>query len=72
MRYRYLATSIEGVVQLIAASYLRHGYYWYMTGRIPSTKSAATIDEKLIKKYKMPVATGKLNAWAELTVIFYA
>ena len=56
MRYRYLATSIEGVVQLIAASYLRHGYYWYMTGRIPSTKSAATIDEKLIKKYQIGIS----------------
>jgi len=56
MPYRYLATSIEGVVQLIAASYLRHGYYWYMTGRIPSTKSAANIDEKLIRKYQIAIS----------------
>ena len=56
MAHRYLADSIEGVVQLLAASYLRHGYYWYMTGSIPKEKSAASVDQKLIRKYDIDVS----------------
>lgn len=55
MKYRYLADSEAGVVQLIAASYLRHGYYWYVTGRIPTGKPAEKIDTKLIEKYQLAV-----------------
>jgi len=49
--YRCEAASIEAAVQLIAASYLRHGYYWYVTGSIPAGKSPAKVDQKLIAKY---------------------
>jgi hypothetical protein len=55
MKYRCEATSAEAVVQLIAASYLRHGYYWYVTGHIPERKSPATVDRKLIGKYGIDV-----------------
>lgn len=55
MRYRYEVASPEAVVQLIAASYLRHGYYWYVTGRIPEGKDPRTIDQKLIAKYGIDV-----------------
>ncbi|MEO8269865.1 MAG: hypothetical protein ABI557_09095 [Aureliella sp.] len=51
MKYRCEATSIEAAVQLIAASYLRHGYYWYVTGSIPKGKPAEQVDHKLIAKY---------------------
>lgn len=56
MKYRYQAASTEGVVQLIAASYLRHGYYWYVTGSIPSSKDAETVDRKLIVKYGLDIS----------------
>lgn len=56
MKHRYIAASVEGVVQLIAASYLRHGYYWYVTGQIPPHKSATIVDEKLIEKYQINVS----------------
>lgn len=56
MKYRYEATTIEGAVQLIAASYLRHGYYWYVTGRIPPEKDAKSIDRKLIDKYDIDLS----------------
>ena len=55
MKYRCEATSAEAIVQLIAASYLRHGYYWYVTGHIPERKSPATVDRKLIDKYGIDV-----------------
>ncbi len=51
MKYRCEATSIEAAVQLIAASYLRHGYYWYVTGSIPKEKPPNKVDRKLIAKY---------------------
>ena len=42
MAYRCKAATPESVVQLIAASYLRHGYYWYVTGTIPDGKDPST------------------------------
>lgn len=56
MQYRCEATSIEGFVQQIACSYLRHGYWWYVTGIIPKHKDPQTIDEKLIDKYDIAVS----------------
>ena len=51
MPYRYVATSPEGLVQQVAVSYLRHGYWWYVTGRIPVSKPPELIDQKLLDKY---------------------
>lgn len=55
MSYKYEAASPEAVVQLIAASYLRHGYYWYVTGKVPEGKDPRTVDQKLIAKYDIDV-----------------
>lgn len=56
MKYRYQAQSPEAVVQLIAANYLRHGYYWYVTGSIPERKDPLEVDRKLIEKYGIEVS----------------
>ena len=56
MAYRCEAQSPEAVVQLIAASYLRHGFYWYVTGSIPAGKDPTLIDRKLITKYGIDVS----------------
>jgi hypothetical protein len=56
MAYLCEAQSPEAVVQLIAASYLRHGFYWYVTGSIPAGKDPAAIDRKLIAKYGINVS----------------
>ena len=56
MAYRCEAQSPEAVVQLIAASYLRHSFYWYVTGSIPAGKDPAVIDRKLIAKYGIDVS----------------
>ncbi len=56
MAYLYRAASMEGAIQLIAASYLRHGFYWFVTGRIPEGKAAESIDSKLIEKYQIDVS----------------
>ncbi len=56
MAYRFEAATPESVVQLIAASYLRHGYYWYVTGTIPPSKAPSHVDQKLIDKYGIDVS----------------
>lgn len=56
MQYRAVATSVEGFVQQIACCYLRHGYWFYATGRIPHGKDPRAIDAKLITKYGIAVS----------------
>ena len=51
MEYRFEAKSIEGFVQMLASNYLPHGYWFYVTGRIPDGKSAESIDRKILAKY---------------------
>ena len=56
MQYRSEVVSVAGFVQQIACSYLRHGYLFYVTGRIPAGKDAKIIDRKLIEKYGIEVS----------------
>jgi len=50
------ATSVEGFVQQIACCYLRHGYWFYVMGRVPEGKHPQAVDEKLIAKYGIGVS----------------
>lgn len=56
MQYRAVTTSVEGFVQQIACCYLRHGYWFYVKGRVPDGKRAESIDQKLINKYRINVS----------------
>jgi hypothetical protein len=56
MTYRCEVTSVEGLVQQIACSYLRHGYWFYVTGTVPVLKDPRSVDEKLITKYGIAVS----------------
>lgn len=56
MPYRAVATSVEGFVQQIACCYLRHGYWFYVQGRIPALKDPRAVDAKLIAKYGIGVS----------------
>lgn len=47
---------MEGFVQQIACCYLRHGYWFYVTGHVPARKDPRTIDRKLIAKYGIDVS----------------
>ncbi|MCA9042412.1 MAG: hypothetical protein KDA65_18810 [Planctomycetaceae bacterium] len=59
MKYRCVATTPEGFVQQVAVSYIRHGYWWYVSGRIPPGKDAEQIDQKLIEKYDINISERK-------------
>jgi len=45
------ATSMEGLIQQVALSYLRHGYWWYVTGIAPERKELTEIDHNILSKY---------------------
>ena len=49
--YRCEVTTVAGFVQQLAVSYLVHGYWFYVTGRIPKHKDPRRVDEKLIARY---------------------
>lgn len=74
MRYRCVASSPEGLVQQVAVSYLRHGYWWYVTGRIPQGKDPVATDRKLVAKYGIDLterqrATRKAKGLANMQYI---
>ncbi len=49
--YRYLATSRTGFIQQVVSCYLRHGYYFFVQGRISEGKDADVLDRKLLVHY---------------------
>lgn len=56
MQYRCEAVSVTGFVQQIACTYLRHGYWFYVTGVIPQDKDPRAVDAKLLKKYDIALS----------------
>lgn len=56
MEYRAVTTSVEGFVQQIACCYLRHGYWFYVSGHVPPGKDPKQVDRKLISKYNIAVS----------------
>ncbi len=51
MQYRCEATSLEGFIQQIAVSYVRHGYWYYVTEEIGECSDPERVCQKLIEKY---------------------
>ena len=54
--YRCIAASPEGLVQQVAVSYLRHGYWFYVSGRLKPGKDPVELDRKLIAKYGIDIS----------------
>ena len=57
--YQYEATTSAGFLQQLAVAYLGHGYWFYVTGRVPEGKDPAVVDRKLLAKYQV-----ELSKWA--------
>ena len=51
MQYRCETTSVEGFVQQVAVQYLRHGYWFYVAGSVPTGKNPRAVDRKLAARY---------------------
>ena len=54
--YRCVATSVEGFVQQLAVSYVRNGYFFYVTGHIREGRDPREVDRKLIERYGIDVS----------------
>lgn len=59
MEYRWEATSITGFVQILACNYLPHGYWFYVSGRVPEGKPPHVADQKLMEKYQVALSRGQ-------------
>lgn len=56
MSYRCVATSQAGFIQQLAVGYISNGYYFYVAGVIPSNKSAARVDVKILAAYDIAIS----------------
>lgn len=54
--YRCEATTVEGFVQQLAVQYVVHGFYHYVTGRIPHPKDPGEVDRKILEKYGIAIS----------------
>lgn len=62
LAYRCITTSPAGLVQQVAVSYLRHGYWFYVSGRIKPGKDPMALDRKLIEKYQIAISERERTA----------
>ncbi len=51
MSYRCEAASVNGFVQQLACNLVNKGYWYYVTGEIPTRKDPIAVDAKLIEMY---------------------
>jgi len=56
MEYRCEATSVAGFIQQLVSCYLPHGYWFYVSGIVPTGKEPRAVDEKLLVKYGIGVS----------------
>lgn len=56
MSYRCVAASQAGFIQQLAVGYISNGYYFYVAGVIPSNKSAARVDAKILATYDIAIS----------------
>ncbi|MDZ4848228.1 MAG: hypothetical protein SGI77_02955 [Pirellulaceae bacterium] len=76
MEYRYETKSIVGFVQMLASNYMPHGYWFYVTGRVPVGKNADAVDQKILAKYGIELSRQqrsrrKLQGFANLHYLRY-
>ena len=56
MACKCVATSVAGFVQQLAVGYIAHGYYFYVSGKIPIDKNPTDTDAKIIGQYGIDVS----------------
>lgn len=54
--YRCEAASLDGFIQQLAASYLRHGYFFYVTGSIREGRDPRDVDRRIIERYDLAIS----------------
>jgi hypothetical protein len=54
--YRCEALSVEGFIQQIAVSYVLHGYFHFVVGKIPEHRDPSAVDTTLITRYGLDIS----------------
>jgi hypothetical protein len=54
--YRCEASSVEGFIQQLAVSYVKNGYFFYVSGAIPEGKEPRETDAKILGQYDIAVS----------------
>ena len=54
--YRWEAATVEGFVQQLAVSYIKNGYWFYVSGTIPEKKDPRETDQKILNHYGIAVS----------------
>ena len=54
--YRCEATSVEGFIQQLAVSYVKNGYYFYVTGTVREGRDPREIDRRILARYDIDVS----------------
>ena len=54
--YRCVAASLAGLVQQVAVSYVKNGYWFFVAGAVPEGKDLPSIDAKFIKLYQLSIS----------------
>ena len=54
--YRCVAASLAGLVQQVAVSYVRNGYWFYVAGAVPEGKCVDAVDEKFVRLYNLSIS----------------
>jgi hypothetical protein len=54
--YRCEAASVEGFIQQLAVSYVKNGYWFYVSGTVPDKKDPRETDQKILKQYGIEVS----------------
>lgn len=58
-QYKYIATSRTGFVQQVVCSYVRNGYRFHVSGKVPKGKDPRELDEKLLALYAIRKTDGQ-------------
>ena len=54
--YRCVAASLAGLIQQVAVSYVRNGYWFYVAGAVPDGKCLEELDAKFVKLYHLSIS----------------
>ena len=56
MAYRSEMISKEAFIRQLVTGYLHHGFWWYVTGTIPSKKNPQRVDQNIVSKYEIDLS----------------
>ena len=60
--YKWNATTLEGFIQQLAVAYVARKYFFYVSGHVPTRRSAAEHDERMPPSQRLTASSVRLSA----------